>query len=51
MPNDYHKPTEEELRDILRPEDPKPIAPAPGKLTQANVTTSTYFENDVGQAD
>ena len=51
MPNDYHKPTEKELRDIFRPDDPKPIAPAPEEPMRVNVTTSIYYENNVGQAD
>ena len=47
MPNDYHKPTEEELRDIFRPDDPKPMAPAPEAM-RVNVN---LCENGVPQAD
>lgn len=48
MPNNYHKPTEEELRDIFRPDDPKPIAPAPKEPMHVNVN---LCENGVPQAD
>ena len=48
MPNNYHKPTEEELRDIFRPDDPKPMAPAPEEPMRVNVN---LCENGVPQAD
>lgn len=45
MPNDYHKPTEEELRDIFRPDDPKPIAPAPEEPMRVSDRSKGCFVN------
>ena len=48
MPND-DTPTLDEFFEY--DQMPKPMAPAPEEPMRVNVTTSTYFENDVGQAD